>query len=253
MTDDLARSAQLVASGQDEYDENVLPTDQLQHYKSKYPSQIKFWTNPSTYYFFMNQRLKPFNNLKVRQAVNYAINRQQLVNLRGGLGIQTWNFLPPVYPQYKKLTPNPYPYNLTKAKQLIQQSGMAGTAVKVYTIGDVSVDLSTAEYLQGQLNKIGLKATLKPLAGANYFTIMGNQSTKAQIGFTDWFEDFPYPTDWFNTLLNGNSDHPGAQQQLRKRRASRLRTRRWRSSPLCRRARRFPRARTRSGPRSTRP
>jgi peptide/nickel transport system substrate-binding protein len=203
MTDDLARSAQLVASGQDEYDENVLPTDQLQHYKSKYPSQIKFWTNPSTYYFFMNQRLKPFDNLKVRQAVNYAINRQQLVNLRGGLGIQTWNFLPPVYPQYKKITPNPYPYNLTKAKQLIQQSGDAGMAVKVYTIGDVSVDLSTAEYLQGQLNKIGLKATLKPLAGANYFTIMGNQSTKAQIGFTDWFEDFPYPTDWFNTLLNG--------------------------------------------------
>ena len=80
---------------------------------------------------------------------------------------------------------------------------MAGTPVKVYTIGDVSVDLSTGEYLQGQLNKIGLKATLKPLAGANYFTIMGNQSTKAQIGFTDWFEDFPYPTDWFNTLLNG--------------------------------------------------
>jgi peptide/nickel transport system substrate-binding protein len=204
MTDDLARSAQLVASGQDEYDENVLPTDQLQHYKSQYASQIKFWTTPSTYYFFMNQRLKPFNNLKVRQAVNYAINRQQLVNLRGGLGVPTYNFLPPSYPQYKKLTPTPYPYNLTKAKQLIQQSGLAGTPVKVYTIGDVSVDLSTGEYLQGQLNKIGLKATLKPLAGANYFTIMGNQATKAQIGFTDWFEDFPYPTDWFNTLLNGD-------------------------------------------------
>jgi peptide/nickel transport system substrate-binding protein len=204
MTDDQARSAQLVSSGQDDYDQNILPVDQLAHYKSKYPGQIKFWTTPSTYYFFMNQRLKPFNNLKVRQAVNYAINRQQLVNLRGGLGIQTWNFLPPVYPQYKKITPNPYPYNLTKAKQLIQQSGMAGTPVKVYTIGDVSVDLSTAEYLQGQLNKIGLKATLKPLAGANYFTIMGDQKTKAQIGFTDWFEDYPFPTDWFNVLLNGD-------------------------------------------------
>ena len=122
---------------------------------------------------------------------------------------------------------------------------MAGKPVKVYTIGDVSVDLSTAEYLQGQLNKIGLKATLKPLAGANYFTIMGNQSTKAQIGFTDWFEDFPYPTDWFNTLLNGesitqvhNNNYGNVDIPLR--------TRQWRSSPLCRRARRSPRARTRS-------
>ncbi|HEY2311190.1 MAG TPA: ABC transporter substrate-binding protein [Gaiellaceae bacterium] len=208
MTDDQARAAQLTASGQDEYDEDILPTDQLSHYKTKYPNQIKFWTTPSTYYFFMNQRTPPFNNLKVRQAVNYAVNRAQLVNLRGGLGVPTYNFLPPSYPQYKKLNPSPYPYNLTKAKQLIQESGMAGTPVKVYTISDVAVDLSTGEYLQGQLNKIGLKATLKPLAGANYFTIMGNQSTKAQIGFTDWFEDFPYPTDWFNTLLNGNAIHP---------------------------------------------
>jgi peptide/nickel transport system substrate-binding protein len=204
MTDDQAQSAQLTSSGQAEYDENILPTDQLAHYKSKYPSQIKFWTTPSTYYFFMNQRLKPFNNLKARQAVNYAIDRQQLVNLRGGLGVPTWNFLPPSYPQYKKITPTPYPYDLQKAKQLVQQSGMAGQPVKVYTISDVAVDLSTGEYLQGQLNKIGFKATLKPLAGANYFTVMGNQATKAQIGFTDWFEDYPYPTDWFNVLLNGD-------------------------------------------------
>jgi peptide/nickel transport system substrate-binding protein len=204
MTDDQAQSAQLVASGQYMYDENILPTDQLAHYKSKYGDQIKFFTTPSTYYFFMNQRLAPFDNVKARQAVNYAIDRQQLVNLRGGLGVPTWNFLPPSYPQYKKITPTPYPYDLQKAKQLVQQSGTAGTKVTVYTISDVAVDLSTGEYLQGQLKKIGYKATLKPLAGANYFTIVGNQSTKAQIGFTDWFEDFPYPTDWFNTLLDGN-------------------------------------------------
>ena len=203
MTDDQAQSAQLVASGQDMYDENILPVDQLQHYKSQYGDQIKFFTTPSTYYFFMNQRLAPFDNLKARQAVNYAVDRQQLVNLRGGLGVPTYNFLPPSYPQYKKITPDPYPYDLQKAKQLVQQSGTAGQKVTIYTISDVAVDLSTGEYLQSQLNKIGWKASLKPIAGANYFTIVGNQSTKAQIGFTDWFEDYPYPSDWFNILLNG--------------------------------------------------
>ncbi len=203
MTDDLSQSAQYVASGQYMYDENTLPTDRLAYYKKKYNSQIHFFTTPSTYYFFMNERLPPFNNLKARQAVNYAIDRQALVNLRGGLGVPTWNFLPPSYPQYKKITPTPYPYNLAKAKQLVKESGTAGQKVTVYTISDVSIDKSTGEYLQGQLKKIGWNAQIRELAGANYFTIVGNQSTHAQIGFTDWFEDYPYPTDWFNILQNG--------------------------------------------------
>jgi peptide/nickel transport system substrate-binding protein len=190
MTDDLAQAAELVASGKAMYDENTLPTDRLQFYKNKYGSQI-------------NQRTPPFDNLKARQAVNYAVDRNQLVNLRGGLGVPTWNFLPPSYPQYKKITPTPYPYDLNKAKQLVQQSGTAGMKVTVYTIGDVSIDKNTGEYLQGQLKKIGWNAQIRELAGANYFTIIGNQSTKAQIGFTDWFEDYPYPSDWFNILQNG--------------------------------------------------
>ena len=123
MTGDQAQSAQLVASGQYMYDENILPIDRLQYYKSKYPHQINFFTTPSTYYFFMNWRLPPFNNLKARQAVNYAVNRQALVNLRGGLAVPTWNFLPPSYPQYKKLSPTPYPYDIAKAKKLVSSRG----------------------------------------------------------------------------------------------------------------------------------
>jgi len=203
MTGDQAQSAQLTASNQYMYDENILPTDRLQYYKNKYPDQLNFFTTPSTYYFFMNQRLAPFNNLKARQAVNYAVNRQALVNLRGGLGVPTYNFLPPSYPQYKKISP--YPYNIKKAKQLVQQSGTKGQTVTVYTIGDVAVDKATGEYLQGQLKLIGYNAKIRELASGNYFTIIGNQSTKAQIGFTDWFEDYPYPTDWFNILQNGEN------------------------------------------------
>ena len=55
----------------------------------------------------MNQRTPPFNKLQAREAVNYAINRQTLVNLRGGLGVPTENFLPPTYPQYKKIIRRP--------------------------------------------------------------------------------------------------------------------------------------------------
>jgi peptide/nickel transport system substrate-binding protein len=205
LTNDEAQSAQLAASGEVMYDANTLPSDRVAYYKQHYAKQINFFTTPSTYYFFMNQRTPPFDKLQARQAVNYAINRQALVNLRGGLGVPTWNFLPPSYPQYKKLTPTPYPYDLNKAKQLVQESGTKGMKVTVYTIGDDQTDKSWGEYLQGQLKKIGWNAGVRELAGANYFTIVGNQSTKAQIGFTDWFEDYPYPTDWFNVLQNGET------------------------------------------------
>lgn len=202
---DASQAAQLVASGQDMYDAVTLPADRLAYYKQHYAKQINYFVTPSTFYFFMNQRLKPFNNLKARQAVNYAINRQALVNLSGGLGVATWNFLPPSYPQYKKITPTPYPYDLSKAKQLVQQSGTKGMKVTVYTQSDVATVKSYGEYLQSQLKKIGWNAQIKELASANYFTLMGNQATKAQIGFTDWFEDYPYPTDWFNILQNGKN------------------------------------------------
>ncbi len=201
MTDDTNRSAQLVQSGTDAYDENLLPTSRLAALKAKYPSQIKFYTTPSTYYFTLNESFAPFNNLKARQAVNYATNRKSLVKLRGGLGLTTENFLPPSYPQYTKI--NPYPYNLAKAKQLVQQSGTKGAHVDLYTIGDVSTDKAAGEYMQGVLKSIGYNVTIHELAGADYFTLMGDQKTKASMAFTDWFEDYPYPSDWFNILQNG--------------------------------------------------
>jgi peptide/nickel transport system substrate-binding protein len=207
MTNDLAQSAQYIESGAYDYDENTLPTDRLKQLQSKYGSQIKLWRTPSTYYFAMNQKIAPFNNIDARKAVNYAINRQTLVNLRGGLGVPTWNFLPPTYPQYKKITPTPYPYNLAKAKQLVQQSGTKGMTVGVYTISDDAIDKAQGEYLASQLDKIGWKTKLHELAGANYFVIIGNQATKAQIMWTDWFEDYPYPTDWFDVLENGENIH----------------------------------------------
>ncbi|HEX6951289.1 MAG TPA: ABC transporter substrate-binding protein [Gaiellaceae bacterium] len=203
MTNDLAQSAQYIQSNQYDYDENTLPTDRLKQLQAKYGNYIKLWRTPSTYYFAMNQRTPPFDNLKARQAVNYAINRQTLVDLRGGLGVPTWNFLPPTYPQYKKITPTPYPYNLQKAKQLVQESGTKGMTVGVYTISDDDIDKKQGEYLASQLEKIGWKTKLHELAGANYFVIIGNQKTKAQIMWTDWFEDYPYPTDWFQVLQYG--------------------------------------------------
>ena len=191
---------QRVISGQDDYDFHQIPPDRLAATQQKYGNQIKVYTPANTYYFFMNTRVAPFNNLKVRQAVNYAINREALVRIYGGLAQPTENVLPPTYPQYQKH--DLYPYNLAKAKQLIQQSGQAGASVTVWN-HDRGTDPKASAYLADVLNSIGLKAKEKIINSAVYWTTVGNQATNAQIGFADWFQDYPHPLDWFDVLLNG--------------------------------------------------
>jgi len=189
--------------GQYDYDFYQPPNDRLAELQSKYSNQIKVYTPANTFYYFMNNRVAPFNNLKVRQAVNYAINREALVRIYGGLATPTENVLPPTYPQYKKL--NLYPYNVAKAKQLIKAAGATGAKVTVWTSDNESRRAPEAgQYLQGVLKAIGLNATLKEIHAAVYWTTVGNQATKSQIGFADWFQDYPHPLDWFDVLLNGD-------------------------------------------------
>jgi len=142
-----------------------------------------------------------FNNIKARQAVEYAINRSKIISLFGGLGVPTQNFLPPTYPQYKKI--NYYNYDLAKAKQLVQQSGTAGMKITVWGLNEAPSQ-PTTEYMASQLTAIGWKATPKLLSHDVYFTTIGNQATKVQIVYADWYQDYPHPLDWFDVLLNGN-------------------------------------------------
>jgi peptide/nickel transport system substrate-binding protein len=189
--------------GQEDYDFYQPPNDRLAELQSKYADQIKVYTPANTFYYFMNTRLAPFNNVKVRQAVNYAINREALVRIYGGLAKPTQNVLPPTYPQYKKLSL--YTYDLAKAKQLIKSAGASGKAVTIWTSNNESRHAPEAgQYLQGVLKSIGLNATLKEINASIYWTTIGNQATKAQVGFADWFQDYPHPLDWFDVLLNGN-------------------------------------------------
>ncbi len=201
ITDPVA-AYQQVATNKSDYDFQVVPNDRLPEAQSKYKDQLRIYTSPNTYYYALNNKLPPFNNLKARQAVQYAIDRDAIISgVYGGLGKPTQNFLPPDYPQYKKI--DAYTFDLAKAKQLVQQSGQAGATVDVYGPNE-DPSKSSTEYLANQLAKIGFKPKLHLLSHQVYFQTIGNQATKAQAMFTDWYQDYPHPLDWFDVLLNGN-------------------------------------------------
>ena len=200
MEDDSA-SLQSVIDGSQDYTSHPIPVDRLGEVQNQYADQLKLYTPANTYYYFMNTRVKPFNKLEVRQAVNHAIDREAIVRLYGGLASTTENVLPPTYPQYEKISM--YPHDLEKAKQLVQQAGETGTAVRVWS-SSRDTHQKAAEYLTDILNQMGLKATLRVVDPAIYWTTIGNQRTKAQAGLANWFQDYPHPLNWFDTLLNGN-------------------------------------------------
>ena len=197
---DADAATQRVINGQADYSNAAIPPDRIADAKGK--GKLLLRKTANTYYFWMNIKEAPFNRLKVRQAVNYAIDRKALQTLVwGGLGRPTQNVLPPTYPSYKKL--NLYPHNLTKAKTLINQSGANGAKVTVWT-RNVSDAVTAAQYYTSLLNQIGLDASLNVLPRATYYTTIGNVDTHAQTGWARWLEDYPHPLDWFDVLLNGD-------------------------------------------------
>jgi peptide/nickel transport system substrate-binding protein len=201
ITDPVAAYQQVV-SGQADYDFQPVPNDRLQEAQTKYKDQLRIYTNANTYYFAINNAIPPFNNIKARKAAQMAIDPNAIISgIYGGLGRPTQNFLPPGYPQYKKI--DAWKFDLAKAKQLVQQSGTSGQTVDVYGPNE-DPSKSTTEYLANQLTKIGYKTKLHLLSHQVYFQTIGNQATKAQAMFTDWYQDYPHPLDWFDVLLNGN-------------------------------------------------
>jgi peptide/nickel transport system substrate-binding protein len=179
------------------------PTDRYQEVKEKFEGS-QFTSEPtiSTYYFWMNQTTEPFNNLKVREAVNYAVDPAALERIYTGQIVGTQQILPPGMPGYKKF--ELFPHDVAKAKELVAESGVKDKEVTVWTDSE-SPNNDAGTYYQGVLEEIGLKVELKILNPDNYFTVIGNTSTpNLDTGFADWFQDYPHPND-FLFLLNGEN------------------------------------------------
>jgi peptide/nickel transport system substrate-binding protein len=179
------------------------PTDRYQEVKEKFEGS-QFTSEPtiSTYYFWMNQTQEPFNNLKIREAVNYAVDPAALERIYTGQIVGTQQILPPGMPGYKKF--ELFPHDVKKAKELVAESGVKDKEVTVWTDSE-SPNNDAGTYYQGVLEEIGLKAELKILNPDNYFTVIGNTSTpNLDTGFADWFQDYPHPND-FLFLLNGEN------------------------------------------------
>jgi peptide/nickel transport system substrate-binding protein len=196
-----------VERGKSDWMQTTLPANVYSQVKSKYEgTQFRVEPTISNYFFWMNTTRPPFDDLKVRQAVNYALNGEALERIYAGSLKAIQQILPPGMPGYKQF--ELYPHNLAKAKKLIAEADPSDRNITVWT-DDESPNNEAGAYYEGVLNELGFNAKLKEVNAEDYFTLITNQSTpELDTGWADWFEEYPNPNNFFQPLLSGASILP---------------------------------------------
>ncbi|HEX3041906.1 MAG TPA: ABC transporter substrate-binding protein [Solirubrobacterales bacterium] len=193
-----------IEQGTYDWMQNPPPSSRYAEVKEKFEgTQFRVEPTISTYYFWMNSKEAPFDDAKVRQAVNYAIDSKALERIYAGQIKGTQQILPPGMPGYEQF--ELYPYDLEKAKEMIKEANPSDMDITVWTDTE-SPNNEAGEYLNEVLKELGFNTTLKILNADNYFTVIGNLSTPdLDAGWSDWFQDYPHPNDFFQPLLAGES------------------------------------------------
>jgi peptide/nickel transport system substrate-binding protein len=192
---------------------------------TRYPSQLHSGPLGATIGLVLNTRVRPFNVPAARQALNYAIDRNKLIDLIGGpLTAQpACQILPPSLPGYQPYCPytlNPGPGgvwttpNLAQAEHLVSTSGTRGARVTVLTgaFGTKIPDQATGRYLVSVLDQLGYRASLQVIPGGNgnaYNKRLYDSRQRTQVGWFSWYQDYPAPADFISPLLTCHSFLPG--------------------------------------------
>ncbi|MBP0616860.1 ABC transporter substrate-binding protein [Jiella mangrovi] len=211
-----------IQNGQIDWMFDPPPADRLNELGTQYADQVHVNPLAAFWYAPMNTNLAPFDNLKVRQAVNFAIDRNALVNIYGGpvLAQPTCQILPPDFPGHEDsclYTKDPGTAwsapDMEKAKQLVEESGTAGQKVTVVA-EDTATSRAVGTYLQSVLSELGYDATMQAISPNIQFTYIQNTDNKVQISVSQWFMDYPQASNFLNVLLSCASFTPGSDSSI---------------------------------------
>jgi peptide/nickel transport system substrate-binding protein len=211
-----AQSVLQIEKGERDWDVTGVPASGAQRLGRKYGVNRpggQFHVNAAlgVNYLAMNTRRPPFNQVNVRKAVNYAIDRTE-INRQGGAyaGRPTDQVLPPNMPGYRPVQIYPNRPNLAIAKRL---AGNLKAKVTLYYPTDPAIQNQVA-VIQQNLKPIGLDIEPKPLPfGVLLDQLNGLKSTYDMV-VLGWLADYPDPSDFLNVLFSGKSITPRFNQNI---------------------------------------
>ena len=183
-----------------------LPTADYVRIKNnpQWAGQITTAPQVAWYYVFMNVEVKPFDNVTVRQALNYAVNTTKIQKLLFGQAQALNQAFPAGMPGHVDGATF-YTYDPAKAKELLAKAGYPNGFKVTFYCHNVDPMPKLAQSIQNDLAAVGIKADIKQLAEAPYWNLVERQASKVPIGLTDWYMDYPDPSDWIDPLFSVES------------------------------------------------
>ncbi|MCH4550442.1 ABC transporter substrate-binding protein [Rhizobium changzhiense] len=163
-----------------------------------------------TGYITLNTKVKPFDHVKVRQALNMAINKDRITRILNGRATPANQPLPPLMPGYDKAFTG-YAYDVAKAKALLAEAGYPDGFETVLYSTNTDPQPRIAQAIQQDLAAIGVKAEVRALAQANVISAGGTEGEAPMIwsGGMAWIADFPDPSNFYGPILGCAGAVPG--------------------------------------------
>ena len=173
-------------------------------------------TTMTTNYLGMNCQVPPFTDVRVRQAMNYAVNKQKLLRLINNRGVIARSFLPPTMPGYDPGIAG-YPFDPQRARVLLTAAGFAGGFRTMLWVRSDETTLRMAESVQQDLAEVGVQIQIKALAWGPFLEAV-RAPDLVPFFFLGWEADFPDPSNFLEVLLhsknigsNNNTNYRNAQ------------------------------------------
>jgi ABC-type transport system substrate-binding protein len=169
--------------------------------------QIQVADGINTEMLFMNVRVKPFDDVRVRQAVNWALDRRAILKLHRGLGEPAGEFLPPSMPGAQRLGRYAGP-DRERARRLLRDAGYPnGFRTRLYG-WTVEPGPREMALIQQQLAEVGIRVDLDLGEAAGYTSMAGRTANRVPFGRYAWTADYLDPSNFFDVLLNGQRIQP---------------------------------------------
>ena len=180
--------------------------DEVQALFARYPERLHTSATPSLFYLWMNVHAPPFDDVRVRRALNYAVDRELVAELEGGapLVLPACHHVAPGHPGYAPecdYTRDPDRGGLwsgpdvERAHTLIERSHTAGQRV---TVSVPSEEHQVGRYIARLLERLGYRSRLRDFGDeyGEFHGYVGDSRNGAQVGTDGFAADFPTPTDF---------------------------------------------------------